>query len=295
MAANSPVRRVLKRVLFSLLPQAGYSFLQSLSMAHDIRTGAYTEPEIDLLPLAVRPGETVVDMGANFGLYTYHLSRAVGPTGRVYAFEPVPYTNATLRRVAARLGVRNAEIASMGCSDRGGKVAFNLPLQASGALSAGQAHIGARNDDRAGKETQVRWQGSREVVCEVVALDDVLPDVAELSLIKCDIEGAELLAFRGAEQTITGHHPTVICEINPWFLDGFGFRLEDLAGFFTGKGYALYRYDDHQGRSLRPVTDLAEVDEDNYVFIHPDRLERFRSLLQAAETSAQWTARTYLR
>src|SRR5206468_2011173 len=145
------------------LPQAGYSYLQGLSMARDIRTGAYSEPELDLLPLAARPGDTVVDMGANFGLYTYHLSRAVGPSGRVYAFEPVPYTNATLRRVAARLGVRNAEIASKGCSDRGGRVTFSLPLQASGAISAGQAHIGSRDDDRAAKESQVRWQGTREV------------------------------------------------------------------------------------------------------------------------------------
>ena len=61
---------------------------------------------------------------------------------------------ATLRRVAARLGVRNAEIASKGCSDRGGRVTFSLPLQASGAISAGQAHIGSRDDDRAGTTVQ---------------------------------------------------------------------------------------------------------------------------------------------
>jgi FkbM family methyltransferase len=291
MAANSLVRRVIKRLLFPLLPQAGYSYLQSLSMARDIRTGTYKEPELDLLPLAVREGETVVDMGANFGLYTYHLSRVVGPSGKVHAFEPIPYTHATLRRVVRRLGVCNAEIIPKGCSDKGGKVTFRLPLQSSGAISAGQAHIGRRNDDREGKESQVRWQGTREVACEVVALDDVLPDATDLSLIKCDIEGAELLAFRGAERLISRHHPTVICEINPWFLDGFGFRLEDLVHFFTEQGYALYRYVDHP-RSLRRIGDLATVDEDNYLFIHADRLGRFQSVLPLAEPNNQHPLRS---
>ncbi len=281
MAANSLIRRLIKRVVFPLLPQAGYAYLQSLALARDIRSGAYSEPELDLLSLAVREGETVLDVGANFGLYTYHLSRAVGPSGKVYAFEPVPFTNATLRKVVSRLGVRNAEIVPKGCSDRTARVTFRLPLQASGALSAGQAHIGQRDDDRAGKEAQVRWGKTVDVECEVVALDEALPELHDLSLLKCDIEGAELLAFRGAERMISRHHPTVICEINPWFLEGFGIGLGELVDFFSDRGYGLYFYD-HREKSLAPIVDLKEVIEDNYVFIHKERLERFGALLQAA-------------
>jgi FkbM family methyltransferase len=285
MAANSPLRRIIKRVLAPFLPQGSYSYLHSLSMARDIRSGTFSEPELDLIPFAVRAGETVVDVGANFGLYTYHLSRAVGPSGKVYAFEPIPYTSATLRRVVRRLGIGNAEIVAKGCSERAGRVTFRLPLAASGAVSAGQAHIGRRDDERAGWESQVRWEKTVNVDCEVVSLDDVLPDVPEISLIKCDIEGAELLAFRGAERTFARHKPTVICEINPWFLEGFGIGLGELIGFFTDRGYGLYRYDD-RGRSLRPVDDPATVDEDNYVFIHAERLERFRGLLPSADRAA---------
>jgi hypothetical protein len=122
-------------------------------------------------------------------------------------------------------------------------------------------------------------------VCEVVALDDVVPVDAEVSLIKCDIEGAELPAFRGARRTIASHLPTVICEINPWFLDGFGIPLGDLTGFFAAAGYSLYSYDD-RNRSLRPVTDDRQVAEDNYLFIHPERLERFRTLFGPVATGA---------
>jgi FkbM family methyltransferase len=279
MATNSLPRRVLKRLLFPLFQERYYKYFQALAMAWDIRRGTLTEPELDLVPLAVRAGEMALDLGANFGLYTYHLSRAVGRSGRVYAFEPVPFTYNTLRVVARILRLGNVEVVPKGCSDRGGRVAFRVPVQASGAVCAGQSHLGTRNDDHAGKETQVRWNKTKEIWCDIVALDEALPDLAELSFIKSDIEGAELLAFRGAEKTIDRHRPTVLCEINPWFLDGFGIQLEELTGFFFHKGYRLYHYDDGQ-HCLNEVA--GKVVEDNYLFLHPCRADRFASLLPSS-------------
>jgi hypothetical protein len=160
-------------------------------------------------------------------------------------------------------------------------VTFSVPVQRSGALGAGQAHIGTRNDDRPGSETQVRWDRTTPIDCEVVALDDYLPPLRNLSLIKCDIEGAELLAFRGAVRSIEAHRPSVICEINPWFLDGFGLRLDDLVAFFIDRGYSLYRYTD--AKKLVTVESAAEIVEDNYVFIHPRRLAPFAALVDRCE------------
>ena len=106
----------------------------------------------------MRAGDTVLDIGANFGLYCHHLSRIIG-AGRVYAFEPVPFTFSTLKLVARLLRFRpGVELIEKGCSDRTGTLTFTIPVQASGAVAAGQAYIGARDDDRAGKEGQVRWE-----------------------------------------------------------------------------------------------------------------------------------------
>jgi hypothetical protein len=157
-------------------------------------------------------------------------------------------------------------------------------VQTSGAFAAGQAYIAGRRDDREGKESQVRWSGTRQVECEVVKLDDFMPPVEQLSLIKCDIEGAELLAFRGAKKLIAKHLPSVICEINPWFLEGFGIRLEELISFFADQGYRLYHYRGSDGgtsdgeRKLYHV-DIEDVVEDNYFFVHSTRLSRFSSIL----------------
>ena len=71
--------------------------------ALDIRRGRWTEPELRLIPHVVRPGESAVDVGANYGLWSYHLARAVGRRGSVVAFEPVPQTFRALRRVYARI------------------------------------------------------------------------------------------------------------------------------------------------------------------------------------------------
>src|SRR5947208_12661461 len=97
-------------MLYPLLNQGAYKYFQGLSKAWDIRSGSWSEPELDLIPFAVRPGETAVDVGANYGLYSFHLSKAVGPAGRVYAFEPVPFTYETLRLVSKALRLRNVEM-----------------------------------------------------------------------------------------------------------------------------------------------------------------------------------------
>jgi FkbM family methyltransferase len=278
VGANSLLRRAMKSALAPVLNERTYSYLQAASKAIDIRKGSGAEPELDLIPLAVRPGDTVLDLGANYGYYTYPLSRAVGPSGRVYAFEPVPFTYATLALVTRFLGLRNVTLVPKGCSDTSGIVNFSVPVQKSGAPSAGQAHIGTRNDEREGAEGQVRWSRTVPVRCELVTLDEYLPPLENLSLIKCDIEGAELLAFRGAARTIETHKPSVICEINPWFLDGFGLRLDDLIAFFVDRGYRLYHYTRH--KKLAPVTSLVSIVEDNYVFVHPDRLGPFLPLVE---------------
>jgi hypothetical protein len=219
----------MKSALAPVLNERTYSYLQAVSKAIDIRKGSGAEPELDLIPFAVHPGDTVLDLGANYGYYTYPLSRAVGTSGRVYAFEPVPFTYATLALVTRLLGLRNVVLVQKGCSDAAGVVEFRVPVQ-------------------------------------------------NLSLIKCDIEGAELLAFRGAARTIERHRPSVICEINPWFLDGFGLRLEDLIAFFVDRGYQLYRYT--REKTLVPVASPASIVEDNYVFLHRDRLAAFGTLIQ---------------
>ncbi|HXR97977.1 MAG TPA: FkbM family methyltransferase [Terriglobales bacterium] len=264
-----------RRIAYRLLPAPLYRGAQAWAAAVDIRNGRYYEPELDLIPLALGSGETAIDIGANFGLYSYYMDRSVSPGGRVYAFEPVAFTSKTLRLVARRLHFQNVTILAVGCSDRAGAIDFTVPAQAGGGIAAGLAHIAARDHN----DPRQEWNRTRPQTCEVVAIDQVLPPLPTLSLIKCDIEGAELPALRGASRLIRATRPTVICEIDRNFLAGFGIRLADLLEFFFALEYLLFRYAGDHGRGrLHPATH-ADVEAGNFVFIHPTRLDRFRSVV----------------
>ena len=280
MGANSAVRKLAKTLLYPLTNEKTYKYVQAASKALDIKKGNWSEPELDLVKIGLRTGETALDIGANYGIYAHFMSQAVGKTGKVYSFEPVPFTFATLKIVAKLLGFsHNTELVEKGCSDENGTINFSVPVQKSGAFAAGQAYIGNRNDEHEGKEAQVKWTATKEVEAQIVRLDDFLPEIEDLPLIKADIEGAELFCFRGAEKLILKHLPTVICEINPWFLEGFNVKLEQLTDFFSEKGYKLYFYKNKNGQPTLTEIAVKDVVEDNYVFLHPSRTERFAALL----------------
>ena len=148
-----------------------------------------------------------------------------------------------------------------------GKVVFDVPVQKNGAISGGQAHFASRNDARPGREHHARWHDSRQVTCDVVAIDEVVPEPAPVSLIKLDVEGAELSALRGCDRILTQHRPTIVCEINPWFLEGLGLHVSDMSGFLSAKGYGMYRWNNSRFETVED----KDVEEGNYVFVHRER------------------------
>jgi FkbM family methyltransferase len=193
----------------------------------------------------------------------------------VYAFEPVPFTASTFKKIAKVLRFQQVELFDKAVGDTKGTLTLNVPISDMGSIIAGTVHTAARNNDRPGKKQHARFEKSKQIDCDVVVLDEVLRDVKDVSLIKCDIEGADYFALKGARRIIEENHPTIICEINPWFLEGLGLKVEDLVGFFTERGYRLYRYTNHR---LVP-TEAKDVEEDNWVFVHPSRAARLGSVL----------------
>lgn len=277
MAANSLPRRMVKRLLAPVLGEGTYSVLQAVAMGWDIRSGNWSEPELELLPMGLRASETAIDIGANFGLYAYHMSRAVQPSGKVYSFEPIPFTARTFRLIQRGLGFgRNVTLVNKGCGEKAGRVSFTVPITSTGSISAGQVHMG-RNDDRAGRVEMRADTPTKSVECEVVTLDEFLDaeGARDVTMIKCDIEGADLFAMRGARRTLEKYRPSIIIEITPWYLEGFGLKVADVTGFFAELGYRLYRYEG--GRLHRASTE--DIVEDNWIFVHPSRNDRFSRIL----------------
>jgi FkbM family methyltransferase len=151
----------------------------------------------------IRPGDSVIDVGAFVGDHTVSYAQAVGEHGHVYAFEPNPKAAVCLRHNTA--GMHNVSTFERGLSDK----EENVPLS-SQAWTPASARVG---DDM--KIADV-WMNRLDDL-------DMRPD-----LIKIDVEGYELKVLRGAAKTIQKHHPIMVIEINPEALARQGYTPDQI-------------------------------------------------------------------
>ena len=83
----------------------------------------------------LRPGDTFVNIGANFGLVSLVGAKAVGPTGHVHSFEPQPDVAEMLRKSAARNGMKQLAVHEVALSDSEGIMTLQVPEGHSGSAS----------------------------------------------------------------------------------------------------------------------------------------------------------------
>jgi FkbM family methyltransferase len=201
-------------------------------------------------------------------MWTRVLAGATGPGGRVFAFEPVPFTAETLAVVVRMLRLRNVTIVRKGCGERSERVAFSVPVQPSGVTDAALARLAPRGDKEGG--------GGRRIEADLVALDELRHGFGEVSLVKLDIEGAEPFALRGAERLLSRDAPTVISEVDAELLARLGADPDQVTGFLAGLGYRAFIY--RTGR-LRPLSGAPAPG--NLVFLHPRRESRLAGFLES--------------
>jgi len=181
-----------------------YVELSDLVIGQNIIRGCYERSEIAFVREMVEVGQTVIDVGANIGFFTVCMALFVGPSGKVYAFEPLRENADLLERSVAENGFGDrvvAERAAVGQSSGAAKLLFQEYM-----LNSGGSYLfedGMEIPD---------GHGIQDV--EIVALDEY-PLRGPVSFIKIDIEGAEPLALRGARRILSTDRPIVLSELNP--------------------------------------------------------------------------------
>jgi len=210
-------------------------------------------------------GRNVIDIGANKGVYSYYLSRAVGPQGRVIAFEAQPELGGHLNAVKNSFGLDNLIIVNQGLSSSPGVLTMTRD-----AIGSGGATFGDMVGD-----------GHEKIEIPVTTLDDYFADkgTVEISFIKCDVEGHELEVFKGGRGLLERYHPTLLFECHEdqaqegklfSFLvdlgyDGFFYHVEpaDHASLLrSGKGRYIHYSEFDRFEYTRP-----HVTHRNYIFV----------------------------
>jgi FkbM family methyltransferase len=164
-----------------------------------VYNGSYEAIVQETLAKCLRPGMVFYDIGANVGLFTLIGARCVGTSGRVFAFEPDPEVCQELRENVERNELHNVEVVEAAVSSATGSADF---VRADPKISPGMG-IGKLTSS-AGKEAKIRVR--------TVALNDFLSQAKPPSVIKCDVEGAEMAVLEGARGVLKRHRPIVVCE-----------------------------------------------------------------------------------
>jgi len=171
----------------------------------------------------LRPGMVFYDLGANIGLFTLLAARLVGAKGRVISFEPDGEVASRLRRNIERNRFANVTVIEAGVWSKSGYVDF-VPADSSSPDHGLGRFVGGTN-------------GATGTPKQCLAMDDLIGSAPPPDAIKCDVEGAEVQAFRGAEKLLRTHYPWIICEMHSESNEQASREL------FTRFGYAVETLD----------------------------------------------------
>ena len=201
----------------------------------------------------VRNGATVIDVGASWGLFSYHLARRVGEGGLVYSYEPHPANAVVLEKlVQARPYVHFRPVA---ISEKVGNAELLVPkyysrlVTAQSSLAHGFAGVGVER-----------------LHVPTTTLDDEIGADVQVDFIKIDVEGHEMSVLRGGTSTLRRCLPPVLIEIEQRHLAE---PIEEIFRELEEFGYRVFYIDES---ILRPISDfdvqrdqLSKLTEDEFI------------------------------
>jgi len=176
------------------------SLIAKLHMYHRFwRYRLRTEkPDIRYLRSYDLDGKTVVDIGANKGVYSYWMSKKVGEHGAVFAFEPQPELGVHLEKLKNSFGLNNLRIENTGLSSSSGILNLIRPEAGSGTASF---HL-------------TPGAGLEAVEVPVTTLDEYFNarHRRPISFIKCDVQEHEFEVFKGGQTVLAEDRPVLLFE-----------------------------------------------------------------------------------
>jgi FkbM family methyltransferase len=180
----------------------------------------------------IKPGQTVYDLGANFGLHGMLCSKLVGPKGFVYNFEPLPDNIKEIELNYRQNNITNYKNIEKAVSDVSGELTFSVASHATqGKLAGGGAGIRVKT----------------------TSLDDFISEGNRTpDFIKMDIEGAEGEALKGFEKGVEKSFPLMIIELHNPEAD------QKVGEWLKFHKYTAYRFNTFRKLEFEQIRDLTK-------------------------------------
>ncbi len=255
------IKDTIKHILLRYFPS---SIVNSFKRIYHLKTlkslSDDYEKEFKVVKYLVANGDNVIDVGANFGIYSKFLSDLVGDSGTVYSFEPIPITYRNLQSNISKLRLKNIKVMNYAISDRNGYTSMGIPISDDGIENYYMARIFEDGSDNKNETLQ-------KVEVECKSLDSLLFDEnRDISFIKCDVEGHEFQCIQGAKKIIERSFPAWLVEIagDP---DNPDSTAHDLFEFMRNYGYQIYWFDEIKLKKRRKGDKVI-----NYFFLTDKQL-----------------------
>jgi FkbM family methyltransferase len=176
----------------------------------------------------LRPGDVAIDIGANHGRHTLPMARAVGPTGKVHAFEPIPEIRRRLTAAIEAAGCSaSVEVHPEALSHHAGHAEFHVILN-----DEGYSGLQRKNYPFEPREELIH--------VPVARLDDLVDESECIRFIKADVEGGEFHAVQGATRILATRRPVVVFESSKGEAAQFyGYSVADFFAYFAAHDYLL--------------------------------------------------------
>jgi len=219
---------------------------------------SFDPQESDLLFSVANTCKTIFDIGANIGWYALNFAKKTANVRKIYAFEPIPRTYQYLEKHLKLNNIKNVSAFNLGFSDTIEEKTFFWTKEESGSASM---------------ENIQKRASINEVKCKVTTLDHFMKNRRNtIDLIKCDVEGAELLVFKGAIETLKKSKPIIYSEMLRKWSKKFGYYPDDIINFLADIGYHCYGYVDSKIEKINSVS--SELKTTNFFFFHKESHKR---------------------
>jgi FkbM family methyltransferase len=193
--------------------------------------GSFEQSTVVTLRKLVKSGDVVFDIGANIGAHTLGLARSVGPSGRVFAFEPTGFAFAKLKdnlalnpELGERTHPRQIVLAAEPSGPAPSEIYASWPLKKNTSIHP--KHCGRLEATRGASVDTLDHFAEREGIDRV-------------NLIKMDVDGQELQVLQGGLRVLKEFQPLLVIEISPYVQAEHNNSFSSFVSLLRDAGYSL--------------------------------------------------------
>jgi FkbM family methyltransferase len=215
---------------------------ENIGIARFLWKQDYENFSSETLKKTVKKGWRVVDLGAHVGYFSLLMSRLVGDSGRVYAFEPDPFCVKILERNIRMNGYQNIIVETLAISDKQSKAKLYF----------------SEDDPTDHRLFNPKSEKRSSLTVSQDTLDNYFGE-NKIDLIKIDVQGLEMKCLKGAKKVISNNSQLVLLiEFWPNGLVEAGYKPIELLNYLKRLGYKMYWIDEYKN-TKKLVADFSEL------------------------------------